>query len=180
MSCTFPLLVTAHSEKFCHIWNLENLNQNNFNPVCVFESPLKSESSSLCCFADGKGFNLASIEGRCSVNKVNFNVQNPKDIVTNEFCFKCHRQEEAGKDAKAYTVNMISFNNKHKTFCTAGSDGCYIVWNKDTRARYRFSKPAPQGMSACAFSDDASLIAFASGEDWTKGAEFAKQRPNQV
>jgi len=72
MSCSFPLLVTAHSEKYCHVWNLETIAQNNFNPVTVFESPLKYATSSLCAFGDGKGFALGSIEGRCGINNVNF------------------------------------------------------------------------------------------------------------
>jgi len=97
--------------------------------------------------------------------------------VDNDFCFKCHRAEQ-GNEGDSYTVNHISFNKKHNTFCTTGSDGTYIIWNKDTKSRYKLSKAAPIGMTACAFSDDASMLAFASGEDWTKGVEFSKQRPN--
>jgi hypothetical protein len=41
MSGCFPLLVTAHSEKQCHIWNLEKIQNNEYNPYTVFESPLK-------------------------------------------------------------------------------------------------------------------------------------------
>lgn len=34
MSCTWPLLVTAHQSRFIHIWNLQNCaQQNNWNPT---------------------------------------------------------------------------------------------------------------------------------------------------
>jgi mRNA export factor len=72
MACSFPVLVTAHSEKWCHIWNLNNIMLNNFNPLTVVESPLKYQTSSLGAFADGKGFAIGSIEGRCAIMKVNF------------------------------------------------------------------------------------------------------------
>ena len=53
------------------------------------------------------------------------------------------------------------------------------MWNKDTRARYRICEKAPLPMTAVAFADDASLLAFAFGEDWSMGAEHAKKRQNQ-
>jgi mRNA export factor len=99
--------------------------------------------------------------------------------VYNDFCFKCHRNEKTS-DGDVYTVNAISFNKKFNTFCTVGSDGTFTIWNKDSKSRYKMSKPAPLGMTACAFNDEATLLAFASGEDWTKGNDFAKQRQNQI
>jgi len=174
MSCTFPTLVTSHSEKVCHVWNLELIRNQQYNPVNVCESPLKFATSAICAFADGKGFAIGSIEGRCGIMNVNFMKQG-KDTVDNDFCFKCHRNEQ-DSSGDVYTVNCISFNKKHNTFCTVGSDGTFIIWNKDTKSRYKMSKAAPIGMTACAFNDDATLLAFACGEDWTKGNEFAKQR----
>lgn len=38
MSVAFPLMVTAHSERLIHIWNLNLIAQNNFNPIDVVES----------------------------------------------------------------------------------------------------------------------------------------------
>jgi hypothetical protein len=67
MSCTFPLLVTAHQDRFIHIWNLENMAQKNFDPTDLVESPLKFATSAICCFGDGTGFAVASIEGRCGI-----------------------------------------------------------------------------------------------------------------
>lgn len=106
---------------------------------------------------------------------------NPEKHTDTDFCFKCHRQDNAAtSDGDAYTVNYIAFNKLYNTFATVGSDGTFIVWNKDTKSRYKSSKPAPLPMVACDFSDDASIFAFASCEDWSKGFEASKQRQNQI
>ena len=71
MSGEFPLLVTAHSELYVHYWNLANIFTNkDFNPVGVMASPLKYPTTCIQCFADGKGFAIASIEGRCGIKYV--------------------------------------------------------------------------------------------------------------
>ena len=86
-------MVTAHSEKIIHVWNLENIFNGGFDPIYVKESPLKHGTSSICCFADAKGFAVGSIEGRIGV--VNINSFSTVDRVEKAyFCFKCHRVEE--------------------------------------------------------------------------------------
>jgi mRNA export factor len=79
-------------------------------------------------------------------------------------------------DGDVWTVNHISFNKVHNTFATSGSDGSYIIWNKDTKSRYKQSGKTPLPMTVSCFSDDASILCFASGEDWSLGAQSAKQR----
>ena len=62
----------------------------------------------MACFADGKGFAVASIEGRCGIVNVNLNIEKMGET---DFCFKCHRVENSKtNDGDAYTVNMMSFN----------------------------------------------------------------------
>lgn len=46
MSGVYPILVTAHSEKFVHIWNLENL-QQSFNPIGIRQSTLAYATSAI-------------------------------------------------------------------------------------------------------------------------------------
>lgn len=75
-----------------------------------------------------------------------------------------------------WTVNHIAFNKQHNTFATSGSDGSYIIWNKDTKSRYKQSSRAPLPMTVSCFGDDASILVFASGEDWSLGAQTAKSR----
>jgi mRNA export factor len=72
MSGQFPLLVTSHSEKHIHVWDLNKINQGVYDPIYVSESPLKYSTSAICCFGDGKGYAVGSIEGRCGIVYVNF------------------------------------------------------------------------------------------------------------
>ena len=60
-----------------------------FDPIAVRLSPLKFATSSICAFADGKGFCIGSIEGRCGT--VNIDLSDPDKEQPNDFCFKCHR-----------------------------------------------------------------------------------------
>ena len=49
------------------------------------------------------------------------------------FAFKCHRQQET----QVYAVNAISFHPRWGTFATAGSDGVYTFWDKDSKQRLK-------------------------------------------
>jgi mRNA export factor len=70
MSGEFPLLVTAHSEMIIHYWNLNNIFNNNFAPLGITLSPLKNTTTCIQCFADGKGYAIGSIEGRCGIKYI--------------------------------------------------------------------------------------------------------------
>lgn len=143
---------------------------------------MKYPTSSISCFADGKGYAIGSIEGRCGI--VNIDLARPSFMYDTkphdkDFCFKCHRKE-TNNDGDVYTVNSISFNVQYNTFGTTGSDGTYIIWNKDTKSKYKSSKNTPLPVTAGCFSDDASVWIFATGEDWSLGAHSASQRQNVI
>lgn len=155
------------------------MGNNQFDPIHVVESPLKYATSSIACFADGQGYAVGSIEGRCGIVNVDFKCVSALDA--KDFCFKCHRVEDTNKrDGDVHTVNHITFNKQHNTFATAGSDGSYIVWNKDTKSRYKCSNKSDLPINVACFSEDASLLAFASCEDWGLGADSASQRQNVI
>ena len=140
MAGSYPLLVTAHSERFVHIWNLNNIHSENYQPMTVRESPLKRETSSISCFGDGKGYCIGSIEGRVGVVNIDFDQLDTENEL--DFCFRCHRIDDKTKaipQTDIYTVNSICFNKQYNTLATAGGDGTYVIWNKDTKARYRSS-----------------------------------------
>ena len=83
--------MTAHQERFIHVWNLSDKNETKFDPIDVVQSPLKFETTSICCFADGKGFVIGSNEGRCGVQHFDFDKY---DLGKNsDYCFKAHRYE---------------------------------------------------------------------------------------
>jgi len=61
-----------------------------------------------------------------------------------------------------------------------GSDGNYFIWNKDTKSRLRSTKPAPWPITAGDFIENASLLAFAYGYDYSKGYEESKKNQYPV
>ena len=140
--------------------------QNQFNPTDVIDSPLKYATSSVNCFADGKGFCIGSIEGRCCVKTYDTQLKDKGE--TKQFCFKCHRKENAqDKSAVVNSVNGFCFNKKHGTFYSYGGDGTYVSWNKDTKAKYRASEPFPGSVVAADQTEDATIMAYAIGYDWS-------------
>ncbi len=147
------------------------------------ESPLKKETSSICCFGDGKGYVVGSIEGRCGV--VNIDFDKIEQDQESDFCFRCHRIEDKNRTPQTtdvYTVNNISFNRQYNTLATAGGDGSYVIWNKDTKARYRSSNKSSTvtaPMTNVCFSEDAQVLAFSIGEDYNLGGVAAQQAANQ-
>ena len=157
-------MVTSHSEKFFHIWNLDNIFKGGFDPVKVIKSNLTNATSAISCFSNGKGFAVGSIEGRVSINyipnfdKINLDMRES----TPNYTFKCHRAEDSYRNAEnVYTINSISFNKTFDTFATAGSDGLWMTWNYETKSRYKLCNGSGRPVTSVAFSQDAILLVAA-------------------
>ena len=183
MSGEYPLLVTAHSGLKIHYWDLKKIFSGKFDPQGVMSSPLKESTTCIQCFADGKGYIVGSIEGRCGVK--NIDLENNKVNTNDDFCFKSHRIEEYGflsdqVPIKAFALNGISFNRTFNTFATYGQDGCYFFWDKDTKSKLKSTKAAPWPVTAADYLENASMFAFSYGYDWGKGAEEAKKKEYPV
>merc|ERR1711879_4158 len=160
MDVAYPLAVVATAERHVLIYNLSN-------PAVEYkriQSPLRYQSRSLACFPDKKGFALGSIEGRVAIHHVE-----DADSSKN-FAFKCHR--DTARDSNAiYAVNAISFHPGYGTFSTAGSDGTFHFWDKDSKQRlHRFQK-MPQPISCTGFNFDGSIFAYACSYDWSRGTD---------
>eukprot|EP01025_Chloroclados_australasicus_P025594 TRINITY_DN2552_c0_g2_i1.p1 TRINITY_DN2552_c0_g2~~TRINITY_DN2552_c0_g2_i1.p1 ORF type:complete len:412 (+),score=36.83 TRINITY_DN2552_c0_g2_i1:48-1238(+) len=192
---------------------------NTGNPQTVFlnlDSPLKWQTRCLTCFPDQQGYLVGSIEGRVAVQNLNENTTDRKN-----FSFKCHRDNNdayavnamnfhpvhgtfvtAGSDGSfcfwdkesrqrlrnmqranqsisaatfnndAYAVNAMNFHPVHGTFVTAGSDGSFCFWDKESRQRLRNMQRANQSISAATFNNDGSLYVYAVSYDWSKGYKF--------
>lgn len=180
MSCQWPLLVTAHQDRYIHVWNLQHTTMTGqFDPVDLLESQLKFATTSLSCFGDGKGFAVGSIEGRCAITNYDLTVANKGK--EKDFCFKCHRNEDQKtKQGECFTVNAFAFNQKFNTLASFGGDGLYITWNKDHKTKYKTSKKFPSPVTTGDFSWDGALLAYAIGYDWSLGDSGAKARPYQT
>ena len=169
------MLVTAHQDRFIHVWNLrECFSKNDWAPKSILESPLKFATTSIEVFGDGRGFVVGSIEGRCGVKNYDFMKTGlGSDTV---FCFKCHRTDfQSDKKAEVYPVNGFSFNTEYNTFMSYGGDGTFAIWNKDTKSKYKSSDKLPSPIVAASFSDDGSMLAFATGDDYERGFEERKR-----
>ena len=169
MSCQWPLLVTAHQDRFVHIWYLpENFQTNNWNPKEVSDSPLKFATTSIAVFGNGKGYAIGSIEGRCGIKNYDPSLADLGKSL--DFCFKCHREETKNSPkADVFAVNGITFNTEYNTFASYGSEGSIIIWNKDSKSKYKASKKFPAPFTAASFTEDGKLLAYAIGYDWSKG-----------
>ena len=67
------------------------------------------------------------------------------------------------------------------TFATAGSDGVYNYWDKDSKQRLMQFKKAAQTISTACFSPSGGLYAYALSYDWSRGSEsHSPQIPNQI
>jgi len=167
MDVIHPLSVVGTADKQLHIFHLSKPDK----PYRSFQSPLRYQPRTLACFPDRTGFAIGSIEGRVAINYVDEKVAR-----TQNFAFKCHRY-----DSQVFAVNNIAFHKGFGTFATAGSDGTYVFWDKDSRHRLKLSEKMNNGITTSTFSRDGRIFAYALSYDWSKGVEgYDKSKPNQI
>ncbi|KAJ9518687.1 hypothetical protein QJQ45_018725 [Haematococcus lacustris] len=169
MDVNYPLAVLGTADRNLIIYDLTK-------PQAAFktlQSPLKWQTRCVACFPDKQGYLVGSIEGRVAVQHVDDAV-----ATTKNFTFKCHRD---GNDI--YAVNSIQFHPAYGTFVTAGSDGTYNFWDKDSKQRLKAmakctypNGPAPIPCSS--FNKDGSLYAYAVSYDWSRG--YSDYQPQQM
>jgi len=157
MDIRHPLCVVATAEKHMVIYNLQNP-QQEYKKIT---SPLKYQTRVVTCFPNKQGFAVGSIEGRVAIHHVE-----DKDSADN-FAFKCHR--ENANDL--YAVNSIVFHPSYGTFATAGSDGTYNFWDKDSKQRLKAFPKAAAPIPSGSFNSQGSVYAYAVSYDWSKGAD---------
>jgi len=160
MDVLFPLMVVGTAEKHINIYNL----QNPTVPFKQIQSPLKWQTRVVSCFSQGNGFAVGSIEGRVGIQYID-----DKEISQN-FSFKCHREGQ-----NVYAINAISFHPIYGTFSTAGSDGSFNFWDKDSKQRLKQFSNLRTPITATSFNRNGSIFAYALGYDWSKGYENNNQ-----
>jgi len=156
LSVRHPLMVVGTADRNLIIFNLQNP-QTEFKRI---SSPLKYQTRCVAAFPDKQGFLVGSIEGRVGVHHVE-EAQQSKN-----FTFKCHRDSN-----DIYAVNSLNFHPVHQTFATAGSDGAFNFWDKDSKQRLKAMARSNQPIPCSTFNSDGSLYAYAVSYDWSKGAE---------
>jgi len=166
MDIAYPTMVVATHNRRILQFNLQNPTHIVDNAL----SPLNSQTRSIACFLDGKGYVLGGISGRVSVKFLESHNH------SNSFSFKSHRVTGSSREPeKVYSINGISFNPRHKTFATYGSDGTFCFWDKDSRQKTYTSTRQTDSISAGAWSGDSEMFAYAVSYDWHKGFEQTSQ-----
>jgi len=85
------------------------------------------------------------------------------------FSFKCHRDgAPSAPNASVYAVNAISFHPVFGTFATAGSDGGFTFWDKDSKQKLKVFNKQAGPISAATFNRNGSIYAYAVSYDWSK------------
>jgi len=164
MDATSPLLTVCLSNRKCLIFDISKPSQ----PFRVFESPLKMQTRCVANFSNTKdSFAIGSIEGRVAIHHV-------EEKSRKNFSFKCHRHNE-----NVFSVNSIAVH-PYGTFATAGSDGAYTFWDKDSKQRLKLFKPAWNSITSCCFNNNGSIFAYALSYDWSRGIAGDPKRPNQI
>jgi len=162
------MCVIGTADRNISIYNLGNPAQ----PYKVIESPLKLQTRCVSVFTDQSGFAVGSIEGRVGIQYLE------ETATQKHFAFKCHRDK-----SDVFAVNAISFHPQYGTFATAGSDGTFHFWDKDSKQRLKqFNKLTNNGppVTACKFNATGNLFAYAVGYDWSKGHEGYQQYVGQT
>ncbi|KAI9014896.1 WD40 repeat-like protein [Gaertneriomyces semiglobifer] len=160
MDSSANLLVVGTADRKLHIFNL----QNPGSPYKVIDSPLKYQTATISCFPSADGFCIGSIEGRCQIQFLD------AQKASSSFSFRCHRV-----DKEVYAVTNICFHPVHGTFATAGSDGTFHFWDKDSRQRLKGLSAVGMPITAAGFNAQGSIYAYAMGYDWGKGHTEHKQ-----
>ncbi|KQJ85745.1 protein RAE1 [Brachypodium distachyon] len=156
LSVNYPLMIVGTADRHIVIFDLRNP-QAEFKRI---QSPLKYQTRCVAAFPDQQGFLVGSIEGRVGVHHID-DAQQSKN-----FTFKCHRE---GNDI--FSVNSLNFHPVHHTFATAGSDGAFNFWDKDSKQRLKAFSRCPLPIPCSTFNMDGSIFAYGVCYDWSRGAE---------
>ena len=67
---------------------------------------------------------------------------------------------------------------RYGTFVTAGSDGAFNFWDKDSKQRLKAMLKSTQPIPCSAYNKDGTIYAYAISYDWSRG--YAEYNPTQA
>lgn len=184
MSSKKNLLVVSLSENVMSYFNLDNLQKYKFEPELIYLSHIKNHIKKVAVTNEGNQYLEGSSEGRIAVKNISFYLK-PKFSDDNctlccekDFAFRCHREvRNIGNNnfVQCYPVNDICVNPVYGSVASAGGNGKYCIWDIVQKSKV-FERPNSDDktpLTACEFNNSGNLLAYASGYDWSKGAQYA-------
>lgn len=183
------LLVVALSENVMAYFNLSKLNQNIFEPELIYSSYIKSHTKKVVVLNEGNCYLEGSAEGRIAVKNISFYSKPSFSSEGNysihsdgDFAFKCHREVKGfgiDKVVQAFSINDMCVNPVYGSVATAGGNGVYSIWDIGKKAKVydRENNEDKSPITAVEYNANGDLLAYASGYDWSRGAQFANLYP---
>ena len=178
------LFVVALSENVMAYFNLDNLQKNKFEPELIYSSHIKAHIRKVVVMNEGNCYLEGSSEGRIAVKFVNFYGKPPIiggdnygiNTDNKDYAFKCHREPRPIDNlVQVYPINDMSVNPIYGSVASAGGNGKVVIWDIMEKSRIyerdKFEDKTP--ITAVEFNKNGDLLAFASGYDWSRGANFA-------
>ncbi|KAH8924599.1 WD40 repeat-like protein [Atractiella rhizophila] len=180
MATSSTLLLIATADRHLCLFNLTS-------PTTIFKqvySPLKFQTRSVACMPEGKGYAVASIEGRVSVN---FFSDAPAP-----YSFKCHRKDLPGQNTSVnasqskyqkatWSVNSLSFHQQLGSLATAGTDASFSFWDLEGKSKLKTFDERGGPIVATEFHRSGEWFAYAISYDWSNGfSPNMPQVPNKI
>lgn len=125
-------------------------------PEQIRQSSLKYQTRCIRCFPDGRGYALASVEGRVAIEYFD----DAPEVQAQKYAFKCHRRRDGDTDT-VFPINAIAFNKTYGTFATGGCDGTVIMWDGAHKKKLAAYPEKGTSIASLAFSHDDALLASA-------------------
>ena len=134
LSCSYPLLVTAHSEVFVYFWDLRNLSPG-FPPTGMFIPEVRHPITALSTFSNGGGFITAHLRGRCLVTFLdqNFVPMDKSHPAKKTFSFRTCQPPIELDSQKIHSVNGFISSKKLESFGCYGGAGIVRFYDRELR-----------------------------------------------
>lgn len=152
----YPLMVVASGNSDILTFDLNNPTK----AYSQIKSELKQQTRDVLCFPTKTAFAYSCIFGRVAIQSLD------KSAASKEsFTFKCHRT-----GSNVYPVNKLAAHPTLGVFATAGSDGTIVFWDRINRKRLSsIQKHSGSYITALKYNTQGTMIAYATGYDWSKG-----------
>ncbi|RGB44146.1 WD40-repeat-containing domain protein [Rhizophagus diaphanus] len=171
---SYPVLVVGCAERHVQIFDLS---KDPRTPVKSLISPLKWQTRCISTFLNRSGYSMGNVDRDCTgyaigsiEGRVGIQYFEEKENQSS-FSFKCHRENN-----HVHAVNAISFHPTYGTFSTAGSDGTFNFWDKDSKQRLKGFSSIGGPITSTTFNSNGSIFAYALSYDWSKGLISQPQR----